>query len=480
MKKRRGFLAVLLAGMLLLLCGCGGVENEEESGILINGTAYAEDLDALDLRGTAQPELEQIAKLTGLKTLDLRDTGITAEEYQTIQSALPECRILWSVPFQGGWLDSDTQSVTVTSLTAEDVEQLDHLEELTRVDAADCGDAEQLLALQQRRPECQVDYTLEIRGQRCGLDTAELTLEDLSAQELEQWLPHLKSLETITLTGIQEDPEALLDMMEANPQITFCWDMELLGVTVNSQTTEVDISGIIVEDLESLEKLVTRLPRLEQVVMCGCGISNEEMDALNRRYEDIKFVWTISLRGVEFRTDITYLMPYQYDLWLNDDCVMDLKYLTELECLDLGHHNIHTCEFAAYMPNMKYLLLGDTGVSDLTPLMELENLIYLEIFMTGVRDYTPLLSLENLECLNLCYTNGDLETVAQLTWVDYIRWINTEPKKLTMTQQNYLAECLPDTLLELGYSQSSTGGQWRKTQQYYDMRDILGMWYMTG
>ena len=460
MRKRRGILAVL-AAVVLLLAGCAGqdvVEETEDNRILIDGVAYDPEATYLDLRGT----------------------GIDATHYEALRAALPGCEILWSVPFQGGWLDSDAKEVTVASLTAEDAAALDYLEELARVDASACEDYDQLLAFQQRRPDCAVEYCLHIGGAEYGLDTTALTLEGLTAEELEAWLPHLPQLADITLTGVQENVEELLDLMEAHPEINFYWDMDLLGVTVNCQDTEIDVSDIPVEDLDAFEAVVTRLPNVEKVVMCECGISNEEMDALNRRYENIKFVWTITIRNVKLRTDITYLMPYQYSLWPSTEEAQLFRYLTDLECLDLGHHNIANCDFVAYMPHMKYLILADTGITDLSPLEGLEELVYLEIFLTYVTDYSPLLTLPNLESLNLCYSYGQVDVIAQLTWVDYIRWITTDERRLSWSQQEFLRESLPDTLLELGTHQSSTGGQWRQQQNYFDMRDMLGMDYMRG
>ena len=301
--------------------------------------------------------------------------------------------------------------------------------------------------------------------------------------ELAEKLPLFPDLTRVELIGAQPDDDALFALMEAHPQVAISWELDICGVSVDPLATEVDISGVKVEDLEALEALeasVLRLPNLQKVIMCGCGISNEEMDALNRRHEDIQFVWSITVRGVTLRTDITELMPYKYNLWPNTREAQVFRYLTELECLDLGHHNIYNCDFVAYMPKLKYLLLGDTQISDLTPLENLTELIYLELFLTEVTDYTPLLDLKNLQDLNLCYTMGDPEVVAQLTWVKYIRWITAEWGIHTKEEKAMLQNALPDTMLEFGIGLSSTGGMWRKTQNYFDMRDILGMGYMTG
>ena len=481
MKKRRVTAAISIALALLLVLGAAlGLWYYHKNYISINGIVCQRSAETLDLRGVESPELERLPELTQLKSLDIRDTGITVSDYETLKAALPNCQILWSVPFSDGYRDSDSQTVDLSVLSSEDIGLLEYLPELTGVNATGCQDYPQLLELQQRYPELEVSYNVTFRGSIYSRRSAALTFDSITADQLDGLIPHFPELTSVTLSGPQPDDDALFALMEKYPDVAISWDLEICGVTVNSLATEVDFSGIQVQDLEGLEASVLRLPNLEKVVMCGCGISNEEMDALNRRHEDVKFVWAVTIRGVTLRTDITELMPYQYNLWPTTEEIQDFRYFTDLECLDLGHHHISNCDFVAYMPHMKYLLLGDTRISDLTPLTGLDEIIYLEIFLTSVTDYTPLLTLTSLEDLNLCYTKGQVDVIAQLTWVDYIRWITVDEVRLTKAEQEYLAEALPDTLLELGTHQSSTGGQWRLTQNYFDMRDILGMYYMTG
>jgi pyruvate,orthophosphate dikinase len=68
---------------------------------------------------------------------------------------------------------------------------------------------------------------------------------------------------------------------------------------------------------------------------------------------------------------------------------------------------IKNCDFVAFMPHLKYLILADTKVTDLTPLTGLKELAFLELFMLDIKDYAPLESLTGLEDLNLYYTFGD-------------------------------------------------------------------------
>ena len=125
------------------------------------------------------------------------------------------------------------------------------------------------------------------------------------------------------------------------------------------------------------------------------------------------------------------------------------------------------------------LLLCETGVRDLTPLTGLEELVYLELFLTPVRDLSPLLTLKSLEDLNLSYTQGDVDVVAQMTWLKNLWWCSREEAIPTKSQQQMLREALPDCNFNF-VKQSSTGGGWRELPNYYAQRDILGMYYMTG
>lgn len=476
---KKTWIAVLLLGLLLCLTACANAGTSKDSVTLFN-VEYPLDITELSLQGQEGPDVTQIARLQRLTRLDLRGTGITTEEYDSLHQALPACRILWSVPFQGEYLDNTSQSLTLHTLSEDDVNLLDYLTGLTTVDATDCRDVEALYDLQQRHPDCRVDYSLTVRGVRCPLDSREVSLPTVDSQDMVLLCRHIPGLETLKLTEIQQNPAGLLDMMEAYPEITFLWDTELYGVTVNSQADFLDFSDATIDDPEALENLIIRLPNLTQVDMCRCGISNEDMDAMNRRHDSIKFVWEIDFGKAQYRTDITWFMPCQQDLWLTDSNCGLLNYFTDLECLDLGHHHLTTCSYVANMPKLRYLLLGDMFITDLTPLEGLENVVYLEIFMTYVTDYTPILTLKNLEVLNLSYTQGDPDVVAQMTWVDYIRWVNYEDRSISFARKEQLRQELPDTLLELEIATSSTGGMWRQTQHYFDMRDLVQMPYFVG
>ena len=144
-------------------------------------------------------------------------------------------------------------------------------------------------------------------------------------------------------------------------------------------------------------------------------------------------------------------------------------------CVDIGHMDrVTNCEWAAFMPNLKYLILAQTSIRDLTPLSGLKNLVFLELFQSTVKDYTPLLGCTGLEDLNLSYTFGDPAPIYEMTWLKRLWWGGC-----WWEARNELPTVHPNTEMEF-FEVSSTGGTWREGQHYYDMRDLIGMDYMTG
>ena len=64
-------------------------------------------------------------------------------------------------------------------------------------------------------------------------------------------------------------------------------------------------------------------------------------------------------------------------------------------------HDIRSLKGLEYAVNLKFLVIGRSQVSDLTPLAGLENLEFLSIFRSQVSDLTPLAGLKNLWVLKL-------------------------------------------------------------------------------
>ena len=533
---------VVILTAVLLVCMAAGFYLFQENFVIINGNAISREVTQLDLRGTKAPDADTLARFSGLKRLDLRDTGITIQQYHLLEQALPGCEIFWSVPFQGQHYPNTSADLRLTQLAREDIALLAYFPQLAQVDATDCTDLAAIQALREAYPQLSVSYRVPLDGKKLLPDTTALTLgggttEDLAMalsclplvrdvnasgchdyaalhalqtqypqcafryqvsignQEvensvaaltvsnpdislLEARLPYLPQLQAVTLTGLLPANEELHRLQEAYPHISFIWDFTLFGLNVSTQDSIIDLSNIPMESTQEVETALGYFNNLERVIMCNCGISNEEMDALCKRNPDIRFVWTVSIGpDIRLRTDAKYLMPHQYGTKLEDSQTANLKYCIDLECIDLGHSSVSDVSFLAYMPHMKYLLLADTKVSDISAVAGMQELVFVELFITKVQDFSPLLSCPNLEDLNISYTRpNDISVLCQMTWLKTLLmkgWKNPEGEA-------QIRAALPNTHLAFAFEEddSSTGNGWRKLPNYYKMRDLLGMKYL--
>lgn len=534
MKQR--ILVIILAVILLILAV--GTPILMNNFLFLDGRICPKDIQSLDLSGKPLGDISRISGLTQLQQLDLRDTGITAEEYEKIQAMLPGCQILWLVPFQGNHLPLDTDTLTISSITAQEMAALHYLPKLTVIDATGCRDYDALLQLQamyphcqvryqleldgvllnqdataadlpnttgsavaqalaylpnltlinaqgcqdygallelqQAYPQCQIQYTVPFCGENWPQDTRELTVSAATAEELSQVLPYLPDVTQVTIKAPLEDPAGMLPLKDTYPQIAFTYCFQLLGKTVSTGDTLLDLSGIQLDGTDALEAALPHFTALEKVDMCGCGIANEDMAALNDRHPGTLFVWEVYFGRNAVRTDVSYFMPFQLRYQVTDKDADTLKYLTELLCLDLGHMEISRSDFLQYMPKMKYLLLVDTLITDISGCANMPDLVYAEFFMSKIRDYSPLLECKNLADLNICFTKPkDPLIFCQMTQLKNL-WFRGNYDNAIYRQ---LKKALPDTTIAFD-SGTATEGGWRDLQNYFDMRDLLGMPYM--
>ena len=480
MKKTTAKVAGVL--VILLLVGLAGVFWFYTSYLVVDGQVYERDAAELDLSGKQVPDLEKLAELTELKQLDLRGTGLTTEEYEEIRRLLPECTVLWSVPFQSAYLEEDTAEVKVTTLTEADVEQMKYLPNLTSVDATGCKDYDAIMQLKEARPEVDVRYRVSVNGREYEGNTTELVLENADIQELEQAIAYLPLLTRVTFTGAIADSEQIAALKEAYPGITFVWDFEVLGIAANSLDEELILSGIEMETVEAVENALKYFYNLKRVEMCDCGIPSEEMDALWKRHPETRFVWTVQVGVCKLRTDVTTFMPYKfgYDGYskLFDKHMAEMKYCVDLICLDMGHMGISDYSFLEYMPNMKYLILAGTKGTDFSALANLKELVFLELFMTKFDQAEVLTGLTKLEDLNIGNAGIDnVEPLKQMTWLKRL-WLPAT-RNVWRVEREALQEALPDTIVNFA-GMGSTDEGWRESPNYYAMRDLLGMGYFPG
>lgn len=509
LKTKEGkFCVVSLAAVLILVCCYLATHT------IIDGRGYANNAEHLDLQGQK----------------------ISPEHYDAVREAFPDIEILWDVPFQGSLVSNTCPELEVAALSDEDVAMLDYFPWLKTVDARGCTDYPQLEALRLRNPAVEVLYNVSIGGKLCPQDTTHLELADLTAEELElvrylpdlisvqaekcdeydlllqlretypdlrltynvpiggtdyaentrtlnlsdveteellQYLQYLPELESVSVRDPRYSEISMVDVAEAYSNVQFYWEMDVFGVHMTCNDTEANFNKKQLESVEAVELALANFPHLERAYLGRCGLDNEELAAYRDRVRpEYKVVWNILLGALFVDTDATWFMPGKYGKGLIEEQAQLLKYFEDMVCLDLGHKPLLTCEFVRYMPNLKYLILADTNIEDITPLETCKNLVFLELFMSLVKDYSPLLGCTALEDLNISTTWGDPEPLKQMIWLKRLWWINHTK------YYEELSAALPNTQLMLANSNDDTGMGWRLGKRYYEQRDYMGVPYM--
>lgn len=480
------------------------------------------------------------AYLQDAQQIDLRGKEVTVAHYEAVKAAVPASQVLWDVPFQGNYLSEESKTVTVTSLTEEDMGLLDYFPQLQILDARGCTDYPLLEAFQASHPQVQVLYTvtidgtdyaqdakhldftritqeevellrylpqmksvdaqgsvdydliLEIRsrypdwsvdysvvigGESWPWDTEALDLDGADAGELMAKLPYLTQLKQVSLTNPDCDAVTMPQLLEACPEVEFFWQMDILGRTVTWEDTQLDFSGIAMEEMELVEIRLKNFPNLERVFF---GRRDKWDDCLlmeayrSRVAEEYKVVWSILMGAVVANTDDTWFMPGKFGKGLTESQSDFLRFCVDMVCIDVGHKPLDSCEWVEYMPNLRYLILADTNIEDLTPLSTCKNLVFLELFMSFAKDYTPLLGCTALEDLNIGSTWGDPEPLKQMTWLKRLWWPGHEK------YMEEFKEALPNTQIYFYSLDSDTAGGWRLGEHYYAQRDYMGVPYMGG
>lgn len=477
--------AVILIAILLILITVGfSVWNWfDHTYVILDSELIRRDLTQFTVTGDALPSDEFLLKFHQLAVLDIRRVPLSPDEFDRLQQLLPVCEILWNIPFQGNVFPHDTKALAVSSLTEEDMKIIPYFKELQTIDAESCQNYEILMDLQAKLPQLNILYTIELNGKSYSLleaqDVNHLTLADADLKELSNALPCFLNVQEIEFTGVLPENEAIYELMCRYPNITFVWDLNVCGVSASSTATTLILSGISMESTDEVESMLKYFPNLVRVEMCDCGISTEEMAALSKEYPEIRFVWTIKVGNGTLRTDVTAFIPYKlgyhmYNPLFDRDCT-ELKYCVDLVCLDLGHMRIRDISFLREMPKLKYLILADIPCSDFSPLASLTELIYLEIFVTSFTDHELLLGMTKLEDLNIAMTPAkDVSTLQKITSLKRL-W--TPGVKIDDQQFAELEAALPNTLIRR-HAPHSTAKGWRNHQNYRDMRDLLGMFYM--
>lgn len=268
MKKLITVLVVILILLALGIAGALGYVWYRENHIFVEDAVYPIAAESLDLRGQE----------------------ISIEHYETLRGKLPSCRILWDVPFQGQRYPDDTASLAVTSLSDEDIARLDYFPKLTRLDAMQCQEYDQIEKFMAHRPECAVSYQVSLGPKAFAPDTAELELAngDYDFDTMLANLTYLRQMKSIRLRMPELTQEQIARLQETYPHITFTSTVELLGAEYEVDVEELDLSAITSGDVDAVLEKLPLLPNVKTIeLMTEGGTANLAAEDVRRLMEGV-------------------------------------------------------------------------------------------------------------------------------------------------------------------------------------------------
>lgn len=242
-------------------------------------------------------------------TLDLRQEDISTAHYDQVHAQLPQCQIIWNVPFQNGKVSSDSESLSVTTLTQEDVDILSkYFPNLKTLDASACQDYGMLEAFQNQNPDCEVTYTVDLGGKSFAPDTTELVLEngDYTLDMLLENLAYLPQVKSINLKMPELSLEEVEQLKAAYASIEITCTVELMGKEYDTQTTQLDLSSMTSDAVAEVAEKLAMLPNLESVELTDSeGVSQltkEDVKTLMEAAPEVSFHYAFDFFGQTIST----------------------------------------------------------------------------------------------------------------------------------------------------------------------------------
>ena len=298
-------------------------------------------------------------------------------------------------------------------------------------------------------------------------DLSETTIDD----NIVYYIKLLSRLKTVDFGSQVIDEELLTKLINTYPQVKFIYRINIGNKSINSLTSNLDLSNTKINDYDKLIKSMTLLTNLKTADFSNSSLSNEELDNLRKLFPNVDINWVVHLGKWSVRTDaISFsVLIYHYDyVRMTSKDIEVLKYCTKLQALDLGHQAITDISVIGdYLPNLRILILADNKVGDITPLKKLKHLHYLELFINPLKDITPLKDLKELVDVNFCYCWGinDYSILYDLPHLERIWLVGTHINREGI---NTLKEKHPDAQI-VNTGAGSTNSGWRTHERYFEM-----------
>lgn len=254
--------------------------------------------------------------------------------------------------------------------------------------------------------------------------------------------------------------------------------LEAFQASIDKEATVIDLGELVVQDIPAFSDWLAGFPGLKRCDMFNTPIKAAEMDALQERFPEVRFGWTIRIAEHTLRTDQTAFSTLHNNRkpqHSSQDFAV-LKHCHDLVALDLGHNAIDDLSFINDLPQLKVLILAANKIEDISPLANQKALEYVELFKNRIRDISAFKDHKHLLDLNLCFNYiKNYEPLLGLNSLERL-WLYSsnsynDTNKIPRELQRQIKNALPDTKVD--FTSYSTLGGWREHPRYFDIFEIF-------
>lgn len=411
------------------------------------------------------------------KNLDLLGESLTFDQYHALQDQIPNCKILWSVPFQNSKFPSNSTNLSITTLTENDIAVLaEYFPNLKSIDASTCHDYAMLMSLKNHLPKLEVIYTVSLGGKSFTPDTTELILtnEDFDFSTLMENLAFLPEINSIQFKATELTLEQISEVKITYPQITVAYTSEILGQEYEASTTELDLSKMTAEDMTEVSSKLSVFPNLSTINLTNeNGISNvamEDVKLLMNAVPHVVFNYTFDFYGEKISTvseevyiqnkmigdDGEATLRLALDLMQNcnrfvlDNCHISNEILSQIRedyrdkiqivwRVSFGHGSALTdvevirstydlmddnCHDLIYCEDVKYIDLGHNEYLDAVSFVAgMPKLEFAIISGAPIKDLSPFMNCKKLKILEIAYCSY-IEDISPLASCESLEMLN--------------------------------------------------------
>lgn len=418
------------------------------------------------------------------QSLDLREEDISFAHYDSVHAQLPNCQILWNVPFQGGKVSNDATRISIQNPSSDDIWLLQtYFPKLKIIDASACDNYTALEQLQEALPNVSVSYTVSLGASVALPDATELELGQgtFDLDTLKEGLLFLHQVKTVTFPKMALTLEEFQGLQEAFPDIDFSYTVDILGGEYESTTKELDLSALTGETLEETAAQLGKLPDLETVELCDengdSGLTKEQAKQIIAAAPQAVFHYAFDFYGETLSTDMEEVVLKKKsigdsgqeevrlaldllsnckrfvleDCGLSSDVLVKLREdyrdrtkvvwrvyfgngtsLTDAEVVrsvyDLKDSN---CSELRYLEDVKYADFGhDEYLNDSSFLSGMKSLEVLIISGSPIKDLSPLSQCKNLRILEIANC-GYITDLSPLEDCESLEMLNISHTKAT-------------------------------------------------